>query len=48
MEPPKNVSTGAQDPGVRPSHIVQGIAGNKKGEFEVGAQFLSKLHTNNG
>jgi hypothetical protein len=27
---------------------VQGVAGNKKGEFEVEAQFLSKLHTNNG
>jgi hypothetical protein len=27
--------------------LVQGVAGNKKGEFEVEAQFLSKLHTNN-
>jgi hypothetical protein len=26
----------------------QGVAGNKKGAFEVEAQFLSKLHTNNG
>jgi hypothetical protein len=25
---------------------LQGVAGNKKGEFEVEAQFLSKLHTN--
>jgi hypothetical protein len=24
---------------------LQGVAGNKKGECEVGAQFLSKLHT---
>jgi hypothetical protein len=23
---------------------VQGVAGNKKGEFEVEAQFLSKIH----
>jgi hypothetical protein len=27
---------------------LQGVAGNKKGEFEAEAQFLSKLHTNNG
>jgi hypothetical protein len=27
--------------------IQEGVAGNKKGEFEVEAQFLSKLHTNN-
>jgi hypothetical protein len=27
---------------------VQGVAGNKKGEFEAEAQFLSKLHTKNG
>jgi hypothetical protein len=27
---------------------LQGVAGNKKGEFWVEAQFLSKLHTNNG
>jgi hypothetical protein len=28
--------------------MVQGVAGNKKGELEVETQFLSKLHTNNG
>jgi hypothetical protein len=27
--------------------LLQGVAGNKKGEFEVETQFLSKLHTNN-
>jgi hypothetical protein len=27
---------------------VQGVAGNKNGEFEVEAQFLCKIHTNNG
>jgi tetrahydromethanopterin S-methyltransferase subunit F len=27
---------------------VQGVAGNKKGEFWAEAQLLSKLHTNNG
>jgi hypothetical protein len=26
---------------------IQGIAGNKEGEFKVEAQFLSKSHTNN-
>jgi hypothetical protein len=26
----------------------QGVAGNKKGEFEVEVQFLNKLDTNNG
>jgi hypothetical protein len=26
----------------------QGVAGNKKGEFEVEDQFIRKLHTNNG
>jgi hypothetical protein len=29
-------------------HCYRGVAGNKKGEFEAEAQFLSKLHTNNG
>jgi hypothetical protein len=28
--------------------VVQGIAGNTKGKFEVEAQFLSKLNTNHG
>jgi hypothetical protein len=28
--------------------LLQGVAGNKKGDFLVEAQFLSKLHTNNG
>jgi hypothetical protein len=28
--------------------LLQGIAGNKKDEFWVEAQFLSKLHTSNG
>jgi hypothetical protein len=27
---------------------IQGVAGNKKGEFWVEDQFLSKLHTHNG
>jgi hypothetical protein len=27
---------------------IQRVAGNKKGDFAVEAQFLSKLHTNNG
>jgi hypothetical protein len=41
---------GLSAPGVATSYeAVQGVAGNKaKGEFEVEAQFLSKLHTNNG
>jgi hypothetical protein len=34
--------------GVRVLNVLQGITGNKKGEFEVEAQFLSKLHRNNG
>jgi hypothetical protein len=33
-------------PGVIPV-LLQGIAGNKEGEFKVEALFLSKLHTNN-
>jgi hypothetical protein len=28
--------------------VLQWVAGNKKGEFEVEAQFLSKLHEKNG
>jgi len=28
--------------------VIQGIAGNKNGDFETAAQILSKLHTNNG
>jgi hypothetical protein len=30
-----------------PLQNIQGVAGIKKGEFEVEAQFLSKLNTNN-
>jgi hypothetical protein len=28
--------------------VLQGVTGDKNGELEVEAQFISKLHTNNG
>jgi hypothetical protein len=39
--------TGASgSPSRRGKPYIQGVAGNKNGEFEVEAQFLSKLHIN--
>jgi hypothetical protein len=48
ISPESPLDTRHRFPTYLPRQPVQGVAGNKKSEFEVEAQFLSKLHTKNG
>jgi hypothetical protein len=50
MNGPAHAPTGFNNSGFnkRLAYVLQGVAGNKKGEFEVEAQLLRKLYTNNG